>query len=230
MAQLYERKEMKNLTRVFRDRFDAGEVLGRMLAPFYAQKSDLTVLAIPMGGVPVALRIHKALTCPLDLVIVRKIQIPGNTEAGFGAMTSEGDVFLNESLLRDLRLRPDQIEQQTRKVKADLEQRNRSLRAGRPFPDLKDRTVILVDDGLASGYTMKASIHMCAKRNAGKIVVAVPTAPRRTLDAIQDSVSEIYCANIRDVFSFAVAEAYQAWHDLSDEQTLALLEESGLRP
>lgn len=225
MAEIIDLEPMRNQIMVFKDRFDAGRVLGGMLEPVYRDLENVFLLAIPMGGVPVALKIGEILKCPVDLLIVRKIQIPGNTEAGFGAVTREGDVFLNEALVDSLRLTPEQIKLQIAKVSGELDERNRRLRGGQPFPDLTGKTVVLVDDGLASGFTMKAAIHMAQKREAGKIIVAVPTAPLRTIDELGGSVEEIYCANIRAGFSFAVAAAYQNWHDLSEQEVRALLYE-----
>ncbi len=225
MAVIHESSELRNQSRVFQDRFDAGKLLGQMLSSTLedGDHENMILLAIPMGGVPVAVEIQKALSCPLDLVVVRKIQIPGNTEAGFGAITQEEDIFLNEQLLARLHLSPEQIREQTQKVKQDLELRNRYLRQNRPLPDLEGRTVILVDDGLASGYTMKAAVYMAAKRNAARKIVAVPTATGQVIDSLTESVDEIYCPNIRDVSPFAVAEAYVYWHDLDEPETNALL-------
>ncbi len=223
-ANLYEIKELRNQQHVFRDRSDAGERLAEMLALRYGGTEDLMILAIPSGGVPVALRLRNRLGCPMDLLIVRKIQIPGNTEAGFGAMTLDGSLFLNESLIGELRLTSEQIEEQSRKVEADLEKRNKLFRKGEGLPDVKGRRVILVDDGLASGYTMMASIHQIRKMGAFKVVVAVPTAPTSSIQKIESGVHEIYCPNIRDGPFFAVAGAYEQWHDLSEQEVLKLLQ------
>ncbi len=229
MPKLHENIEMRDRTRVFKDRFDAGVVLGEMLAPAYAGVKDLIVLTIPMGGVPVAVKIAEILNCSLDLIIVRKIQIPGNTEAGFGAMTQEGDVFLNEALLSQLGLTEEQVERQSEKVRGELAERNRRLRGERPFPDLSDKTVVIVDDGLASGFTMKASVYMVNKRGAARTVVAVPTAPLRTIHSLEEGVEELYCANVREVFSFAVADAYENWYDLPEKEVRFLLSEAGIK-
>lgn len=227
MPTIHEKIEMRNRTPVFADRIDAGVVLGDMLAPVYGGVEGLIVLAIPMGGVPVAVKIAEILKCPLDLVIVRKIQIPGNTEAGFGAMTQEGDVFLNEVLMSHLQLTEEQVQRQSDKVRNELAERNRRLRGGRPFPDLSGKTVILVDDGLASGFTMKASVYMAGKRKAARIIVAVPTAPLRSIKPLAGAVEAVYCANVRDVFSFAVADAYKNWYDLPESEVVTLLSEAG---
>jgi putative phosphoribosyl transferase len=225
MTKIDERHEMRNRILVFKDRFDAGRVLGGMLKPVYGHLDNVLLLAIPMGGVPVAVKIGEILDCPMDLLIVRKIQVPGNTEAGFGAVTQEGDVFLNESLVERLRLTPEQIKRQKAKVLQELDERNRRLRGGQPFPDLQGKTVILVDDGLASGFTMKAAIHIAKRRKAAKTIVAVPTAPLGTIDALGGVVEEIYCANIREGFSFAVADAYENWFDLTEQDVRTLLSE-----
>lgn len=223
MTTIHEKETLHNQTHVFPDRSAAGEVLAEMLAPRYAGAADVIVLAIPMGGVPVALKVNARLGCPLDLAIVRKIQIPGNTEAGFGAITGEGDIILNEALMAQLELTEEQVAQQWAEVRGELNHRNRRLRGDAPLPALGGRTVILVDDGLASGYTMKAALFMARKRKAARTVIAVPTAPRRTVDALAEGPDEIFCANIREGAAFAVAESYENWYDLSESEVLEML-------
>ncbi len=227
MTTVYAQEALRNLTHVFTDRRQAGQTVGAMLAPHYGEASDAIILAIPMGGVPVALEIQAQLKCPMDLAIVRKIQIPGNTEAGFGAITGEGDIILNEPLMAQLELTEDQVARQWAKVRTELTQRNLRLRGERPLPEVAGKTVILVDDGLASGYTMKAALFMVKKRKAAKTVVAVPTSPQRTIDALADGPDEIYCANIRETYAFAVAETYENWHDLAEEEVVAMLADAG---
>ena len=228
MAAMHEIEELRNRHRVFRDRFEAGRVLGRMLAPACRDVGDAIVLAVPMGGIPVASAIAEKLNLPMDLVIARKIQIPGNTEAGFGAVTADGKVFLNEPLAAQLGLTGAQVRERADEVRRQLGDRNRRLRGGRPLPELAGRTVILVDDGLASGFTMKAALHMAAGASAAAIVVAVPTAPLRTLESLGGgAVDAIYCANVREESVFAVADAYERWHDLSESEALALLPRGG---
>ncbi len=199
-------------------------MLGEMLAPDFSGDSDLILFCIPMGGVPVGMPIAQKLACAWDLLIVRKIQIPGNTEAGMGAMTQEGDVFMNEPLMASLELDSDEVRQQTEKVRAELKERNLRLRGGRPLPDVEGKVVLLADDGLASGFTIKAAIYMVKKRNAGKVVLAVPTAPLHTIQELIAGVDALYCPNIRDSRWFAVAEAYANWRDLSETEVLSLLE------
>ena len=223
--KIHDIEKFREKRQIFSDRFQAGEILGSMLKPEYDHIEDGLILAIPSGGVPVAMKVSETLGLPLDLVIVRKLQIPGNPEAGFGAMTLDGAVFFNEALLAKLRLSPDQIEAEKRRVEIELEKRNARFRERRPFPDLAGQNVILVDDGLASGFTMLASIHMTKKGNARETIVAVPTAPRRSMDRILPEVDEIYCANIRTTPYFAVAEAYRYWYDLNEKEVLDLLKQ-----
>ena len=223
MAKINEIRKYRNQIRVFEDRFEAGEGLSQMLSPKYKLKKDIIVLAIPSGGVPVGIKIAEKMQSSFDLVIVMKMQIPGNTEAGFGAMAYDGSAFLNESLLQRIDLKPSQIEEQANIVKKELEKRNKMFRQGKAFPELTGKTVILVDDGLASGYTMMASIYMVKKMGALKTVVAVPTAPLRSLEEVETGVEEIYCANIRQGPVFAVADAYRHWYDLSQTEVIGLL-------
>lgn len=222
-AALHEIKEFRNRVEVFRDREDAGNTLADMLEPDYAGREDVTILAIPAGGVPVGLKVRERLGASFDLVIARKLKIPDNKEAGFGAMTHGGRVFLNEALVRDLRLEEKDIEAETEAVEVELEKRNQLFREGRPFPVLRGRVVVLVDDGLASGFTMLSSIHMVKEREAAETVVAVPTAPKRTLDRVLPEVDAVYCPNVRESTFFAVADAYVRWYDLTEDEVVELL-------
>ena len=222
--KIREIKQYRDRRHIFMDRFEAGETLGSMLGPDYGDIQGGMVLAIPSGGVPVGIKVAEALALPLDLVIVRKMQIPGNPEAGFGAMTLDGTVFYNKPLLGELSLSPIQIEAERKRVLAELEKRNAMFRRGRPFPDLTDKRVILVDDGLASGFTMLASVAMVKKASAHEVVVAVPTASQSAVERILPEIDRIYCANIRSGGFFAVANAYRNWYDLNEKEVLDLLQ------
>jgi putative phosphoribosyl transferase len=222
-ARVHEIKAFRNRYRVFRDRFHAGEVLGQMLASEYENAEGLIVLAIPSGGVPVGLKVRERLGCPMDVMIVRKLQIPGNTEAGFGAMTLDGSLFLNERLLSDLNLTASQIDEESQRVRSELNERNALFRKGIRSRDVTGKTVILVDDGLASGYTMKASIYETEKKQAKRTVVAIPTAPMTAIHKIESGVDAIYCPNIREGLQFSVAGAYEKWYDLSRQEVVDLL-------
>lgn len=226
-AKVYELSGLRDQSLVFRDRDDAGNVLLKMLRPHYEKAEDTLVITIPSGGVPLGLAVAQGLGLGLDLIIVRKIPIPGNTEAGFGAVTLEGEVFFNDELLKYLQLSKAQIEKQIATVKTDLSERNHIFRKDKPFPDLTDKTVILTDDGLASGYTMLACVETIRQKGAHKIVVAIPTAPRQSVSRISSVVEEIFCPNIRTGQSFAVAAAYENWYDLDRNEVLARLGEAG---
>ena len=222
---IYDKKELKGKNHVFKDRIEAGRVLAEMLESEYKAAPDAIVLAIPSGGVPVGLEVMRKLHLPFDLIIARKIPIPHNPEAGYGAVTLEGGVFLNEELVSRLDLKPLQIERQISRLKKELEERQSLFRGKKPFPDLTDKRAILVDDGLASGYTMMASVHSVKNMGAKEIVVAIPTAPPETIEKIEPTVDEIYCPNVRGKIFFAVADAYENWYDLSRAEVLDLLTE-----
>lgn len=221
--QIYTLEELRNKSQVFQDRFDAGKILAGMLQGQYKSRDDVIALAIPSGGVPVGLEVSKRLGCPMDLIIVRKIPLPDNPEASYGAVTLEGNVYLNEALVSRLNLEGSRTEQQIAHVKKELVDRNRTFRQNRSFPSLSGKTTILIDDGLASGYTMIASIHQARAKAAQEVVVAVPTAPLRTIERIEPLVDELYCPNIRRCVYFAVADAYRKWYDLSNREVLTLL-------
>ena len=221
MAEIVEDKNLRNKVFVFEDRVDAGNKLSESLSIY--QGTDAIVLAIPSGGVPVGKEIKDALSIDLDLLIVRKIQIPWNPEAGFGAVNLDGYVIFNEPLLHSLELPENIINAQVEKTKEILMKRDELFRKGRPFPSLKNKTAILVDDGLASGYTMIAAIDFIKKRNPSKTVVAVPTGSYTTISKISPLVDYLYCLNIREGFPYAVADAYRNWYDLSDEEVVRII-------
>jgi len=225
MKNIHDLSRMRSRKFVFRDREHGGDILAEMLFPAYGEREDTMVIGIPSGGVPVAVRIAVALKLPMDLLIVRKLPVPGNPEAGFGAITLSGEMFLNDPLIYKLRLTPGQIEEQAVRVKKELERRNRLFRHGRIAPVVSDRTVIVVDDGLASGFTMMAALRDLEKAGAARLVVAAPTGSENSIERLARSVHEIYCPNIRSGTYFAVAEAYRSWYDLYEDEVLALLGE-----
>lgn len=221
MGRLIEEVSLRNKLHVFEDRTEAGSLLAGKLVQY--RDSGGIVLGIPSGGVPVAREIAAALHLPMDLMIVRKLQIPYNPEAGFGAMGLDGEIMLNKGMLNQLGLTEDEIREQAEKTKEVIKRRNQVFRKGRPFPSLKDMIAILVDDGLASGYTMLAAIRFVKGKSPEKIIVAVPTASGRTVELILPEVDELVCLNVRHGISFAVADAYRNWYDLSDEEVLSII-------
>jgi putative phosphoribosyl transferase len=221
MGKLLDDPVLRNRTYVFADRAAAGKRLAQMLRDY--QGKPLRLFAIPAGGVPVAAEIARALKVPLDLVIVRKIQLPWTTEAGFGALDPDGTPLFNEALLDRMTLSPQQIAGQVAKTVANLKEREEHLRGGRPYPDLAGATTIIVDDGLASGYTMQAAVGFLKRQGAGELIVAVPTALDRTAQALLPLVNLLVCPNLRSGLSFAVAEAYENWYDVEQNEVLELL-------
>jgi putative phosphoribosyl transferase len=224
MRQIIEDKNLRNKTFVFQDREDAGRKLSVILSDYKDSKS--VVLAIPAGGLAVAKEIKDALSLSLDLLIVRKIQIPWNPEAGFGAVNLDGYVIFNEDLLPHLGLSERVITFQVEKTRETLKKRNLLFRGRKDFPSLKDKTVILVDDGLASGYTMLAAIEYAKKRNPSKIVIAIPTGSHKAVKKVSPFADVLCCLNIREDYPYAVAEAYSNWYDVSDEEVLRMMKQS----
>lgn len=224
MAQLFEDQKLRNRNRVFKDRFDAGRRLAESLSR--STLSFSMVLGIPAGGVPVAVEISRRLNLPMDLLIVRKVQVPEDPEAGFGAVGPDGEVILNEPLLKNLGLTPQQVLRQVEKTQKIIEERNRMYREGRPPPSIEGLPgVILVDDGLASGFTMIVAVRFLKEKRVRPILVAVPTSPEATLQLLVPMTDEIHCPNVRTFSPFAVADAYENWYDLSDREVVRLVEE-----
>lgn len=227
-ATVIDDEEFRNKVGVFLDRDEAGRHLARHMEIFQAE--PLIVLAIPAGGVPVGLEISSHLRCPFDLMIVRKVLIPGSSEASFGAMSLEGDLILNRNLARQYELNSKDISKLTEPLKGELEERNRMFRNSKPFANLKGKVAVIVDDGLVTGYTMVVAIRMVKKHKASKIIVAVPTAPLSAVKRIENLVDVIVCPNIRATPFFAVADAYQKWQDLTDNEVIELLKKSKFLP
>ncbi len=225
-ATLIEHAPYRNRSMLFDDRREAGRFLAGMLEQELPHLERGIVLAIPSGGVPVAQEVAEKLELPLDVCIVRKIQIPGNTEAGFGAMALDGTVFLNEELLSRLRLSQEDIRRQTAKVEGELAERDELYRGGRPQPDLEEAQVLLVDDGLASGYTMLAACAWARGKGAAHIVAAAPTAPAGTVRRISQDADLVVAAHMQDGGPFAVANAYRNWRDIPAEESARMLAEA----
>jgi predicted phosphoribosyltransferase len=223
MSTLIEDTALRNKSFVFDGREEAGRLLSEKLKKYKGTKS--IILAIPSGGVPVAKEIQNELSVALDLIIVRKAQLPWTTEAGFGAVNLDGDVVLNEDLIRSVRLSEEAIHEQVDKTRKILEKRDLLFRKGRREPVLKDKIVIVVDDGLASGYTMRAALKFVKKREPSEVVIVVPTGSFKTVKSLMNEADSIYCLNVREGFPFAVADAYREWHDLTDDDVLNLMKE-----
>jgi predicted phosphoribosyltransferase len=222
MGRVHDDPALRDRAPVFPGRQEAGERLGHCLAGLPGLDDPLAC-PIPAGGIPIGIAVSRALGCPLRPLIVRKVQIPWNTEAGFGAVTWDGRVFLNEDLLGRLGLNQDQVQAAIRKAQANVRERVMRFTAGMSYPDPAGRSCIIVDDGLASGYTMAAAAEALGALGPRRIVVAVPTGSLGAVERVADLVDELICLNIRSGNSFAVADAYEEWYDLTEEEALSLL-------
>jgi predicted phosphoribosyltransferase len=209
------------MERAFPNRAEAGRLLGEKLQK-YAGRNDVIVLGLPRGGVPVAYEVAQRLGIPLDVFIVRKLGVPGFEELAAGAIASGGVRVLNEDVLRALPKADQIIESVTAKETAELERREKSYRDDRPAPELRDRVVILVDDGLATGATMHAAVKALRQRDVAKIVVAVPVGPPDTCREFEDEADETICATAPEFFQ-AVGQYYEDFSQTSDEEVRDLL-------
>ena len=212
----------RNRKLVFKDRLHAGELLASKLQD-HISRENAQLLAIPAGGVPVGYAVAKRLHAPLDVVIVRKIQIPWNPEAGFGAIAWDGTVVLNEALVAQLGLSTELIRWCISRTQETIRRRLDKFRGNKPLPELKNKTVALIDDGLASGFTMLTAVKSVKKRKPEKLIVAVPTASQSATELVAPNIDKLICLNVRGGPIFAVADAYQEWYDLSDEEVMEFL-------
>lgn len=206
----------------YQDRIDAGRILAGELRR-YAHAKHVIVLALPRGGVPVAHEIAKALGLPLDVFIVRKLGVPGHEELAMGAIGSGGVRVLNENVLKELALSPSQLAHVTAREAAELARRESVYRGTRPYPTIKGNTVILVDDGIATGATMRAAIAGLRELDPHKIIVAVPVAARDSLELIAKEVDEVVCPLVPRDFN-AVAKWYDEFPQTNDNEVTKLLQ------
>jgi putative phosphoribosyl transferase len=207
----------------FRDRREAGRLLAERLAR-YAGRDDVLVLALPRGGVPVAYEVARALHAQLDVFVVRKLGVPGHAELAFGAVASGGVRVLNPDVAAAAGLDQKTIERVTRRELAEVERRERAYRGDRQPPNLRGKIVILVDDGLATGASMRAAALAARRLLPKKVVVAVPVAADQTCDEFRDDVDEIICAFTPEPF-YAVGLWYENFEQTTDEEVRALLRE-----
>ena len=205
----------------FADRRDAGRQLAESLG-HYCGRDDVVVLGLPRGGVPVAFEVARALGAPLDGLLVRKLGVPGHEELAMGAIASGGARVLNDDVVSATGVEEDQIEQVAVRELEQLERQELAYRRDRPSLDVRARVAILVDDGLATGATMRAAVSALRDRGAGAIVVAVPTAPQETCEALRREVDEVVCARTPDPFT-AVGLWYRDFTPVSDEEVRELL-------
>jgi putative phosphoribosyl transferase len=206
---------------IFRDRTDAGRELATRLK-HYADRTDVLVLALPRGGVPVAYEVARELKAPLDVFLVRKLGVPGHEEVAIGAIASGGLRVLNEDIVNYLRISDEVIEATGEAEQRELERREQIYRANRPLSDVKDRVVILIDDGLATGSTMRAAVASLRLKKPKRIVVAVPVSSPETCEELRSEVDEIICVATPEHFQ-GVSLWYDDFSQTSDEEVQALL-------
>jgi len=217
-----EKRDMK--PPFFRDRSDAGRLLAAKLAA-YANRPDVLVLALPRGGVPVAYEVARALNAPLDVFLVRKLGVPGHEELAMGAVATGGVRVLNDQVVGLLRIPDYVIDAVAAWEQQELARREHLYRGERPPPVVRGQTVILVDDGLATGATMHAAIKALRQQQPARIVVAVPTASPETCDQLRAEVDEVICAITPDPF-YAVGLWYEDFSQTTDEEVRDLLARS----
>lgn len=203
---------------MFEDRKDAGEKLAKALETYKNKKA--LVLAIPKGGVEVAYQVAEYLNADFSILISRKLPFPDNPESGFGAIAEDGSVFINEEAARWLP--KNQIEKIKKEQIQEIKRRIEVLRGNKPLPKIFGKTVILIDDGLAMGSTMRVAIELCKKKKAKKIVVAVPVSGKNTANEIEKIVDEIIVLETPEFFQ-AVAQVYKNWYDVSDEEVIEIM-------
>jgi putative phosphoribosyl transferase len=207
----------------FRDRLDAGGAVANLLSA-YAHRGDVIVLGLPRGGVPVAVEIARQLDAPVDVFLVRKLGVPGHEELGFGAIAEGGVRVLNDALIADLELPPAAIDRVASREGVELARRQELYRSGRPLPSLRNRVVVLVDDGLATGATMEAAIAAVRLLAPSRVVVAVPVGARETCDRLRRIADELVCAATPEPFD-AVGLWYDDFRQTTDDEVRALLHE-----
>lgn len=220
-AQILEIEKLRDRTGLFADRYEAGQVLSGLVGQLDLQHP--LVFAIPAGGLPVAVPLAEALNCQLDVAVVSKITLPWNTEAGYGAVAFDGSYLLNEAMIRAVGLDESDVTRGLEETRAKVIRRVAALRKGRPMPDMLAHQVIVVDDGLASGFTMRAAVAALRRAGARELIVAVPTGHEDSVRSLAEKVDIICCPNIRGGRSFAVASVYQHWSDVSEAEAEQIL-------
>ncbi len=213
----------RRAVRRFKDRNQAGQLLAqKLMERGYGQQPNLRIFALPRGGVPVAYPVARELRAPLDVWVVRKLGTPGHEELAMGAIASGGGRVLNREIVDSLQISAEAIAAVEDQQRTELQRRERLYRGDKPFPNLEGRTVLLVDDGLATGATMKAAIAAVRAQRPGRLVVAVPVAPPDTVAEIQALVDEVVCLETPAFFQ-AVGLWYEHFPQTSDEEVLELL-------
>jgi predicted phosphoribosyltransferase len=208
----------------FKDRRDAGRKLAQKLSA-YARRPNTLILALPRGGVPVAFEVALALNAPLDIFIVRKLGLPGREELAMGAIASGGIRVLNSDIIRMLSVPDEVVNFVAKRELQELQRQERLYRGNGPSPAVRDRTVFLIDDGLATGASMRAAVAGLRGQHPSRIVVAVPAAAAETCDVFRSEVDEVVCAMTPEPF-YGVSRWYEDFAQVTDEEVRTLLEEA----
>jgi len=206
---------------IFENRVEAGRQLAQKLKK-YAGRKDVVVLGIPRGGVPVAFAVASALKAPLDIFLSRKLGVPWQEELAFGALASGGIRVLDRELISELNISEEDIERTTQTVKKELERRERLYRGDRPPLRVAGKIAVLVDDGIATGSSMRAAIQALRQMGPSRIVVAVPVAPARTCDSLRPEVDELVCIQAPELF-WAIGQFYEDFSQVADQEVTELL-------
>jgi predicted phosphoribosyltransferase len=221
---LLEGDRHKEEKMIYRDRTEAGKYLAAQLA-HYANRDDVLVLALPRGGVPVAFEVTKAIRAPLDIFLVRKLGVPGHEELAMGAIATGGVRVVSEDVVKYLRIPMSVIDSIAAKELRELERRERAYRGNRPEPNVQGKTVLLVDDGLATGSTMRAAAAALRLQNPARIVVAVPVSAPQNCDEYRMGVDEIICAITPESF-LGVGQWYRDFSQTTDQEVRDLLQQA----
>lgn len=206
----------------FRDRTEAGQLLATRLTT-YANRPDALVLALPRGGVPVGFEIAQALNIPLDICLVRKLGVPGQEELAMGAIAPDGIMVLNNDVLRTMRISRQALLEVATSEKQELERRMQAYRGDRPAPQIRDRLIILVDDGIATSSTLRAAITLLQRQHPQGIIVAAPVAPATVCESLQKLVQEVVCLSTPEPLH-SIGMWYKDFSQTTDEEVCSLLE------
>ena len=209
----------------FADRSEAGQQLAAQLRS-YADRADVWVLGLPRGGVPIAYEIAKALHLPLDICLVRKLGVPEQPELAMGAIASGGIMVLNQEVLRSFHISDSVVQKVAAVEQQELERREQVYRGNRPMPEVSDRTVILADDGIATGSTLRAAVAILREQEPERIVVAVPVAPPASCEQLKTVVDELICLVTPDRL-YSIGQWYQDFSQTTDAEVCQLLEQAG---